>query len=413
MARSLNLAINRLPREALPSSFPPRRGSEGSNRSSRNGSSNRASLVVTHDDGSTEDVETEVTCLGLSMDSSWGAPGGRGGLTIQELGGEEISLNSFLSDISGEPIYADAEPIYDIVGEVDEEDSGTSTPELLLPPCQVEAEIHPFSDRQTLDMSKKTNSVEIVNKPNSSPFPVGTPDVLETRIPSSPPKSGDKTVGSQKEDASPTTLAPISTESSQSSESDNCGETSVRRDRLPPTPSPTPPSLLSTPSASPVRASSPSINLSTPIPITRNSNPSPTPTSITPNAISSSVIKTPTANSPSPRSRPNSPPPPRPSSPPPPLPPSHSPPLEKSPAASPQSFASSAPQHSRQGTETPERTVVRRVSVEKDVRREEIVIEEKMHNVTSCSSEMTVGQSEPAENAAKVYTRGKGLTYVF
>ena len=30
----------------------------------RNGSSsNRASLVVTHDDGSTEDVETEVTCL--------------------------------------------------------------------------------------------------------------------------------------------------------------------------------------------------------------------------------------------------------------------------------------------------------------------------------------------------------------
>ena len=55
------------------------------------------------------------------MDSSWGAPGGRGGLTIQELGGgEEISLNSFLSDISGEPIYADAEPIYDIVGEVED-----------------------------------------------------------------------------------------------------------------------------------------------------------------------------------------------------------------------------------------------------------------------------------------------------
>lgn len=51
--------------------------------------------------------------------------------------------------------------------------------------------------------------------------------------------------------------------------------------------------------------------------------------------------------------------------------------------------------------------------MEKDVRREEIVIEEKVHNVTSCSSEMTVGQSEPAENAAKVYMRGKGLTYVF
>ena len=215
--------------------------------------------MVTHDDGSTEDVETEVTCLGLSMDSSWGAPGVRGGLTIQELGGEEISLNSFLSDMSGEPIYADADHIYDIVGEVDEEeDSGSSTPELLLPPCQVEAEIHPFSDGQTLDLSEKTNSVQIVTKPCTSPpishFP---PD---SRSPSSPPTSGDKKVGSEKEEASPTTLAPMSTESSQPSESDNSEETSSlgRRDRLPPTPSPTPPSLLSTPSASPVRASSPS-----------------------------------------------------------------------------------------------------------------------------------------------------------
>ena len=30
--------------------------------------SNRTSLVVTHEDGSVEDLETEVTCLGLSMD---------------------------------------------------------------------------------------------------------------------------------------------------------------------------------------------------------------------------------------------------------------------------------------------------------------------------------------------------------
>lgn len=212
------------------------------------------------------------------MDSSWGAPGVRGGLTIQELGGEEVSLNSFLSDMSGEPIYADADPIYDIVGEGEEEDSGSSTPELLLPPCQVEAEIHPFSDQQTLDMSEKTNSVQIVTEPSASPpISPSPPDVLKTRNPSSPPKSRDKKVGSEKEDASPTTLAPTSTESSQPSESDNSEETSGGR--LPPTPSPTPPSLLSlSPSSSPVRASSPSVNLSsTPIPITRNSNPFPTP----------------------------------------------------------------------------------------------------------------------------------------
>ena len=61
--------------------------------------------------------------------------------------------------------------------------------------------------------------------------------------------------------------------------------------------------------------------------------------------------------------------------------------------------------------EKPERTVVRRVSVERDVRREEIVIEEKVqHNVISPTSKMTVGQSESAESAAKVYTHkgGKG-----
>jgi hypothetical protein len=53
--------------------------------------------------------------------------------------------------------------------------------------------------------------------------------------------------------------------------------------------------------------------------------------------------------------------------------------------------------------EKPERTVVRRVSVERDVRREEIVIEEKVqHNVISPTSKMTVGQSESAESAAKV-----------
>merc|ERR1719336_2925979 len=109
-----------------------------------------------------------------------------------------------------------------------------------------------------------------------------------------------------------TPCAPISTEASQPSGSDNCVETVEKRDRMPPTPStstsqstppsrmpptpsPTPPSLLSTPSASPQRGSSPSSNNSsscpilseiqtaikptnsTPIPITRNSNPSPTP----------------------------------------------------------------------------------------------------------------------------------------
>lgn len=54
---------------------------------------------------------------------------------------------------------------------------------------------------------------------------------------------------------------------------------------------------------------------------------------------------------------------------------------------------------------------MRRVSVERDVRREEIVIEEKVqHNVISPTSKMTVGQSESAESAAKVYTHkgGKG-----
>merc|ERR1711974_345217 len=50
----------------------------------------------------------------------------------------------------------------------------------------------------------------------------------------------------------------------------------------------------------------------------------------------------------------------------------------------------------------PERTVVRRVSVEKDVRREEIVIEEKVQHNVGGPSKMTVGQSESAESAAKV-----------
>ena len=42
--------------------------------------SNRASLVVTHEDGSTEDVEGEVTCLGLSMDR-W-AEGWKGSMFV-------------------------------------------------------------------------------------------------------------------------------------------------------------------------------------------------------------------------------------------------------------------------------------------------------------------------------------------
>ena len=60
--------------------------------------------------------------------------------------------------------------------------------------------------------------------------------------------------------------------------------------------------------------------------------------------------------------------------------------------------------------------MVRRVSVEKDVRREEIVIEEKVqHKVSSGREEMTVGQSESAESAAKVYIHkgGKGWIYMF
>ena len=63
--------------------------------------------------------------------------------------------------------------------------------------------------------------------------------------------------------------------------------------------------------------------------------------------------------------------------------------------------------------------MVRRVSVEKDVRREEIVIEEKVkkqHN--GPTPEMTVvGQkSESAESAAKVYIHDvgrKGWIYMF
>ena len=59
--------------------------------------------------------------------------------------------------------------------------------------------------------------------------------------------------------------------------------------------------------------------------------------------------------------------------------------------------------------------MVRRVSVEKDVRREEIVIEEKVQHNVSGPSQMTVGQSESAESAAKVYIHkgGKGWIYMF
>ena len=65
--KSLNQHINRGGKE---SSLPPRRSRSGSARRSlgSNTSSNRASLVVTHEDGSTEDLEGEVTCLGLSID---------------------------------------------------------------------------------------------------------------------------------------------------------------------------------------------------------------------------------------------------------------------------------------------------------------------------------------------------------
>ena len=53
--------------------------------------------------------------------------------------------------------------------------------------------------------------------------------------------------------------------------------------------------------------------------------------------------------------------------------------------------------------------------MEKDVRREEIVIEEKVQHNVSGPSEMTVGQSESAESAAKVYIHkgGKGWIYMF
>ena len=54
--------------------------------------------------------------------------------------------------------------------------------------------------------------------------------------------------------------------------------------------------------------------------------------------------------------------------------------------------------------------------MERDVRREEIVIEEKVqHNVVGPTSEMTAGQSESAESAAKVYIHkgGKGWIYMF
>ena len=59
LAQSLNLHLNQGRLESL-----QRRSSEGS----RSQSSNRTSLVVTHEDGSTEDVEGQVTCLGLSID---------------------------------------------------------------------------------------------------------------------------------------------------------------------------------------------------------------------------------------------------------------------------------------------------------------------------------------------------------
>merc|ERR1719270_1577679 len=144
---------------------------------------------------------------------------------------------------------------------------------------------------------------------------------------------------------------------------------------------PTPPSLLSTPSTSPQRGSSPSSNNfsscpilseiqpankptnSTPIPITRNSNPSPTPPPLT----NPKGLPTPTGRS---CSRPSSPPPPRPSSPPPPLPPSHSSPSQDKSAGSFSNISSSTTTNNTQDTEKPERTVVRRVSVEKDIRRE-------------------------------------------
>ena len=53
--------------------------------------SNRASLIITHEDGTTEENECVVTCLGVSSDSS-----GSQGLTIEEI--SQDTLKGKLTD---------------------------------------------------------------------------------------------------------------------------------------------------------------------------------------------------------------------------------------------------------------------------------------------------------------------------
>ena len=62
---SLNINVNK--------SLPPKSDSQ-------NSSSNRASLIITHEDGSTEENECTVTCLGVSLESGVGQ-----GLHIEEI----------------------------------------------------------------------------------------------------------------------------------------------------------------------------------------------------------------------------------------------------------------------------------------------------------------------------------------
>jgi len=297
----------------------------------------------------------------------------KGGLTIQELAGEEASLNSVLSEEGpeAESFFNVADPVQSsvVVEEDEEQASGSSTPEVIPAPHLVKAEIHEIKIERApppLPVKKSKESSESA-KTNSQPStPSNTPTTPKKEHSNSSPHKIDQTAGGE---GGPSSIP-------------------IHIDRNPPTPSPTPPSQLSTPSPK----SPDKIPIATPILThSRSSNPQSSSSSPScprpPNTGAKTIPISRTPPSPSPvratptlRSRTPTPPPPTTS--PPPLPPSHT--------SSQSSPAGSRRTESRErmtqesvistSSKSPliEKKTVQTVRQEECVRSEQMVIQEKV-----------------------------------
>ena len=229
-----------------------------------------------------------------SPSSGWGAmKGGKGGLSIQELAGEEVaSLNSFLSEEGGDPYM---EPIQSsvVLEEEEEVTSGSSTPDQGIAPTVVKADVHSISIHRTPlhDSSTDTKASPqmvthcqqkgktiLIESHSSTQVKEGTKDPV---IAPNKPSHIDEQSTHQENSVSKSLkldLKPVESSSIP-----------IHIDRMPPTPSPTPPSQLTTPISTPI--TEPSSSLPTVI------NSSPTKPSSSAKSLGSSPSRQATSGS--------------------------------------------------------------------------------------------------------------------